>query len=157
MITSPAMKTLSGPLSIALLSAALAGCNGGASDPITRIESQYHATVNAVCAACPGASGSTAEADCRAQAEADNPFMGPEFECQRTVYGMYPDQLRPYYDCQANALVEYDACIRGAVRTCPPVDTAVMACTDQLSASGRACPLPDSVAAGTALANCFGP
>jgi hypothetical protein len=139
----------------ALLLSTVLGC--GSRDPITRIEVQYDTTVNAVCDACPAASGTTTAAECRALAAENNPFEGPEFECQRRVYGMYPNELGPYYNCQADALGRYDGCLRGAVRTCPPTPESVSACTDQLSAAIRACPLPDSVAAGTALSECFGP
>jgi hypothetical protein len=150
------MKTFGCVLMGSFLSVLALGCNG-AGDPITRIESQYTSTVNAVCAACPAASGTTTEAECRALADENNPFMGPEFECQRSAYHMYPNELGPLYNCQADVLVRYDGCIRGAVRTCPPTDTALMTCNDQLNADTRACPLPDSVAAGTAVSNCFNP
>jgi hypothetical protein len=148
------MKTIAVAL-FALLAVAVAGC--GHSDPLTRIEAQYDSTVNAICDACPMASGTLTAAECRAMAETQNPFMGTQWDCQRNAYAMYPNELGPYYDCVAGAISRYDGCMRSAFATCPPADTAVTACGDALQADIRACPVPDSMAATTALSHCFGP
>ena len=134
----------------------LATACGGSSDPLTRIEAQFDSTVATVCRECPAAaSGATTEAECLEAGRANNPFTGEGWECQRRAYEMYPNELGPMYDCQADVLVQYDRCIRNALTTCPPDADTGSVCGEQLSASTRACPQTDSVAAGTALAECF--
>lgn len=131
------------------LLAAFVGVGCGSGNPITRLDAQYTETVAAVCDACPGA-GTPAE--CRDAAAAANPFDDPAWVCQRDVYDRYPSQLAPYYDCVLRAVDAYHGCVRGRLSTCPP---DVTACNDAQSAAIRACPLPDSIEAGTALAMCF--
>lgn len=139
---------------VALSLALGAGCS---SDPLTRIESQYEGTVSAVCASCPEITGTLTAAECQARADMSNPFSGTEFECQREVYARYPAELGPYYNCQANAVASYDSCIRGILNPCPPTAEQTSACNEGLNAAIRACPLPTSIAAGTALGACFAP
>jgi hypothetical protein len=136
-----------------LLAPIVASCGGG-SDPFTRIESTYDGMVDALCRGCPAAAGATTESQCRTTAEANNPFTGAQWDCQRSVYHMYPNELGPYFDCVANATSGFDRCMRGAITTCPPASDAVSACSDQLDTAIRACPTPDSITASQAIAAC---
>jgi hypothetical protein len=139
--------------SMAMVSAlAVGGCGSG--DPFARIESTYDGMIDHVCRACPTI-GAPTEAECRAAAAADNPFSGAAWECQRRVYGQYPDELAPTYDCIARAVSMYDACLRDAVRTCPPVAATTQMCSDRLNSAINACPRPDSIMASSALGACF--
>jgi hypothetical protein len=131
----------------------LASC-GGSSDPFNRIEASYSGMVDSICHSCPGATGSASESECRTMANANNPFTGTQWECQRSAYHMYSTELGPYYDCIANSVSTFDGCMRNAVATCPPASSATSACSNQLTANIQACPRPDSIAASQAVAAC---
>jgi hypothetical protein len=131
------------------------GAAGCGSDPVTRLESQYTATGNAVCARCPEAAGVLTAAECQARLAAENPFDGPEYDCARMAYQRYPSELGPYFDCLNGASSRYDTCIRGTLSSCPPAATATTACNEALTAGINACPIPTSVEAATALGACF--
>lgn len=135
------------PISLAVFSLALVGCGGG--NPVHRLEDQFISTAAAVCDACP--SGGT-PAECRAAADAANPFDDPEWVCQREVYDRYPNQLGPYYDCIVRATDEWGRCVRGRLSSCPP---DIVSCNEAQNAAIRACPIPDSVEAASAVAACF--
>ena len=138
---------------LAISAVAAAGCGGG--DPFTRIESTYDGMVNDLCRSCPAVAGASTEAECRTTAMGTDPFTGAEWDCQRTAYQQYSNELGPYYDCVARAVTGFDRCMRDATRTCPPASGSSEACGDAMSAAIRACPPPDSIMASQALSACF--
>ncbi|MBN8613612.1 MAG: hypothetical protein J0L92_23655 [Deltaproteobacteria bacterium] len=142
-------------ISPALLGAALAlaGCGGG--DPFTRVEASFDRTVNDICTRCPQITGTTTESECRTAANANNPFEGAEWNCQRGVYMDYSSELAPTYDCVARAVSGFETCMRNAASTCPPASGTTQACSDQMNTAINACPQPDSIMAAQALSVCF--
>lgn len=148
------MRTPHFVVSIGLVMMAVAGCGGG--DPISRMQSTYNSLTDYACRSCPGAAGAASESDCRMLAATNNPFNGPEWDCQREAYNRYPNELGPTYDCTARAVSSYDSCMRTAIgNMCPPTSAEIGACNTQLNAAIEACPRTDSIAAGTAVAACY--
>lgn len=136
------------PLSVLSL---LVGCGGG--DPLTRTEASYDRAVQNGCRAC----GATADATamCLANAEESNPFTGPQWDCQRAAYDRYPNELSPFYDCQADVMVRYESCLRTALMTCPPSGDEISACSDAIGPGVEACGMPTDSAALAAVSACF--
>ncbi|MDQ3036423.1 MAG: hypothetical protein M3Y87_28755 [Myxococcota bacterium] len=130
----------------------LVGIGCGKSNPIDRALTQAQVAEDVICE-CPEAVGVTTDAECRARVQA-NAWTPTEEECLRRVYAAHAEELRPVFDCQYEASVDFTNCVRSALATCPPTMAAATACNDALDAAFAACPRP-STTTEAELSACF--
>jgi hypothetical protein len=110
-----------------LLSITALGALACSPDPYGRFEAAQAEVAAIVCPCSPF--GMPAECEARSAA-----FVA----CERGNYEAFPDELRPSYECGANAVEAYAACLSDFGEAC---DWEIYeSCTEALNASARACP-----------------
>lgn len=129
---------------VVILGLAAIGCGG--SDPIDRMVSQQQEQIDLLCG-CPQVVGASDAAACRMTLEMYT-LSATQITCLRNAYSTHAADLNPALDCQHNAGVTLNNCIRTALAMCPPAESdAISQCNSQFATAVEACPsVPTSAA-----------
>ena len=131
----------------------LAGCGD---DLVSRIMAQQDELARLVCERCPELRGGVAftTESCLSLWE-ENRLSPTQEACIRQAHADHAASLEPFWECQYQADVDYERCVR-ALDRCTEDRSVYEACGDQRGAALSDCPIPPHEAA-MATSECFPP